>query len=498
MEKQLRVNKEQLTYEELLIRDLNLEIILEAMAQKDRFIYEICKKHLLTPLMKEDEISARQQVRKDCKQYPKLFRLVYEYVSEGIEVAKEEEEFIKPKYNQTIRSEKRLMTQSEILEKKVSYFYKVCESLCQLKEVVHSFKMQSLCEELLSKYSNSFFYEVEDLIKIARKIKEGAIIILAGEIGRGGKYTEVELEYIESEKKEVKGPKKYLIGKKAKREKVISLDYSALENQAEEIREAVLIEYIRRFSSLNKEIGYLFEALKSEFAFYVGAFQLEETLREQGICICEPTLKKECDRFIFKELIDPGLSLKKKQKTIGNSFIANNKHLWLITGVNQGGKTTFLRSIGIAQLMAQCGLFVTANQYENKIFTGIFTHFTDSEDEMMIVGLLEQEIRKMKYLISMMKPNSMILMNETFSTTAEKDGAQLAEEVIEALKESSIDVFYVTHLYSYAQKMSLKSEKDILCLRAMRQEDGTRTYHIEEGEPLKTSYATELYYKIVD
>lgn len=83
----------------------------------------------------------------------------------------------------------------------------MCESLCQLKEVVHSFKMQSLCEELLSKYSNSFFYEVEDLIKIAQKIKEGAIIILAGEIGRGGKYTEVELEYIESEKKEVKGPK---------------------------------------------------------------------------------------------------------------------------------------------------------------------------------------------------------------------------------------------------------------------------------------------------
>lgn len=118
MEKQLRVNKEQLTYEDLLIRDLNLEIILEAMAQKDRFIYEICKKHLLTPLMKEDEISARQEVRKDCKQYPKLFRLVYEYVSEGIEVAKEEEEFIKPKYNQTIRSEKRLMAQSEILEKR--------------------------------------------------------------------------------------------------------------------------------------------------------------------------------------------------------------------------------------------------------------------------------------------------------------------------------------------------------------------------------------------
>lgn len=498
MEKQLRVNKEHPTYEELLIRDLNLEIILEAMAQKDRFIYEICKKQLLTPLMKEDEINARQEVRKDCRQYPKLFRLVYEYVSEGIEVTKEEEEFIKPKYNQTIRSEKRLMTQGEILGKKVRYLYKTCESLRQLKRVVNSFKMQSLCEELLSKYSDSFFYEAEDLIKTTRKIKEGAIITLTGGLGRGGKYTDVKLEYIELEKKREKDLKKHLMGKKTKKEKVISLDYSALENQAEEIREATLIEYIRRFSSLNKEIGYLFEALKSEFAFYIGAFQLEEILREQGIGLCEPILKKECSKFIFKELTDLGLSLKAKQKTIGNSFIAENKQLWLITGVNQGGKTTFLRSIGIAQLMAQSGLFVTADQYENKIFTGIFTHFTDSEDETMLVGLLEQEIKKMKYLIGLMKPGSMILMNETFSTTTEQDGAHLAEEVVEALKESGIDVFYVTHLYSYSQKMSSKNAKDILCVRAIRQEDGTRTYHIQEGKPLKSNYATELYFKIVD
>lgn len=82
------------------------------------------------------------------------------------------------------------------------------------------------------------------------------------------------------------------------------------------------------------------------------------------------------------------LALLKHQKVVGNDIHAHEKDLVFITGANQGGKSTFLRSVGQAQLMAQCGMFVGAESFEANACDGLFTHFRREEDASMQRGKL--------------------------------------------------------------------------------------------------------------
>ncbi len=88
----------------------------------------------------------------------------------------------------------------------------------------------------------------------------------------------------------------------------------------------------------------------------------------------------------FQGLYDISLSLILEQRVVGNSIKAAGKDLIMITGANQGGKTTFLRSIGQAQLMMQCGMFVAAEFFSANLCEGIFTHFKREEDDKMKSG----------------------------------------------------------------------------------------------------------------
>ena len=79
-------------------------------------------------------------------------------------------------------------------------------------------------------------------------------------------------------------------------------------------------------------------------------------------------------------LYDLCLSLSMEDRVVGNDVTGAGKRLVMITGANRGGKSTFLRSIGLAQLMMQCGMFVPAESFRASVCHGIFTHFKREED----------------------------------------------------------------------------------------------------------------------
>lgn len=90
----------------------------------------------------------------------------------------------------------------------------------------------------------------------------------------------------------------------------------------------------------------------------------------------------------------------------------------------------------------------------------------------------------------------MVLFNESFAATNEKEGSEIARQIICALLEKRIKVFYVTHLYKFAHDFYNKKMESAVFLRAERKTDGGRTFRIIEGEPLQTSYGEDLYNRI--
>jgi DNA mismatch repair ATPase MutS len=182
-----------------------------------------------------------------------------------------------------------------------------------------------------------------------------------------------------------------------------------------------------------------------------------------------------------------------KQKVVGNDEDADKRDLVMITGANQGGKSTFLRGIGLAQLMMQCGMFAPAEAFCANICEGVFTHYKREEDTTMQSGKFDEELARMSEIVEHLRPNATLLFNESFAATNEREGSEIARQIVSALLEKRIKVFYVTHLYELAHGFYDKKMENAVFLRAERQADGGRTFKLIEGEPLQTSYGEDLY-----
>ena len=201
-------------------------------------------------------------------------------------------------------------------------------------------------------------------------------------------------------------------------------------------------------------------------------------------------------RLSFQGLCDVCLALSMDQRVVANEADADRHDLVIVTGANQGGKSTFLRSIGLAQLMMQCGMFVTAESLCFSVRDGLFTHYKREEDTGMKSGKLDEELSRMSNIVDHITPHSMILFNESFAATNEREGSEIARQIISALLDKRVKIVYVTHLHELARGFYDRSMGDVLFLRAERQAGGTRTFKLLEGEPLQTSFGEDLYNSI--
>lgn len=240
-----------------------------------------------------------------------------------------------------------------------------------------------------------------------------------------------------------------------------------------------------------------FEKLRFELSFYIGCLNLYEQLNQMGQPVSFPLPSAMGDRkHTFTGLYDISLALTARRKISGNDVDAVDKELFIITGANQGGKSTFLRSIGLAQLMMQCGMFVPAVYLSANICAGIFTHYKREEDKSMKSGKFDEELSRMSDIVDHITPDSIMLFNESFAATNEIEGSEIAGQIVRALLESRVKIFFVTHQYELARRFFDKNMGNALFLRAERLADGKRTYQLVEGEPLQTGYGEDLYCEI--
>jgi len=170
--------------------------------------------------------------------------------------------------------------------------------------------------------------------------------------------------------------------------------------------------------------------------------------------------------------------------------------LVMITGANQGGKSTFLRSVGLALLLMQCGMFVPADSLAASACNGMFTHYKRDEDADMESGKLDEELSRMSGIVDQITPGCVLLCNESFASTNEREGSQIAWQIVRALLARGVRVLFVTHLFDLAHRLDGEGSRDALFLRAQRQAGGQRTFRVTEGEPLPTSHGEDLYRRI--
>ena len=146
--------------------------------------------------------------------------------------------------------------------------------------------------------------------------------------------------------------------------------------------------------------------------------------------------------------------------------------------------------------MMQCGLFVTAQAFQANVTRGIFTHFIREEDAGMTSGRLDDELRRMSVIADQITPGCLMLFNESFAGTNEREGSEIGYQIVRALLEAQITVFFVTHRYALADRFRRQHAPATMFLRAERQADGRRSYKLAVKDPLPTSHGEDLYYRL--
>lgn len=423
-----------------LREDLKLEPVLMAMAGDDRHLYRVCEWVLTRPLTQICRIQRRSALLRRFKHCSEWVEEVYAIAREAVEEGERLRAIARPRYGRNLPNSKRVISETELAQ----------HYLGQLKRLRSAFSEGpgGLGEELEALRGAVCHATPEELERLCGQLdglrgqKVAAGVCLSAHLGRALKPAGVVLNALDTHER-----RRRFWEKPAG--ELLPLNGLVLVQNAEEMAEAALGGVCRELEAFTQTLGALFQALYDQLPFYLGSLRLLSALEDQGVALCAPEWG---ERYAFAGLVDASLALKQRAMPVENEAdLTGVRHL-ILTGRNQGGKTTFLRSVGVGQLMAQCGLPVAARGYCCPCFSGIFTHFPNGEDGQLNSGLLEVELKKLSDVVDALRPGGLLLLNESFQTTAELDATELALEILPALEEAGVTVLFVTHLYAYAAR----------------------------------------------
>ncbi|MFN2489266.1 MAG: DNA mismatch repair protein MutS [Actinomycetota bacterium] len=469
-----------------LIQDLELNTLFEAMAAGDEFLFDVARKAALSSVRDPQAILYRQHILADCLEHASIVRDVYALAVESIEGERKAYWGGLSKWS----------SPDTILHRSVAVLEHFVGMLRKVRRVAdeHGGKFRSegfarffaMLEEELD---DGYFQRIEDHLR-QLKFRNGALI--SAELGRANKG----IRYLLRRSPEQHGWLERIFARD--RRPAYSFQIADRDEAGaralEELRGRGINSVANALAQSTDHILSFFVMLRSELAFYIGCLNLHARLGDKGEPTCFPVPSRpEEPALSFRGLYDACLTLHVQTRVVGNDVSADGKRLVMITGANQGGKSTFLRSVGLAQVMVQCGMFVPAERFSANVCDGVFTHYRREEDAAMESGKLDEELKRMSDIADLITPNSLLLCNESFASTNEREGSEIARQVIRALLEASIKVFVVTHLFDLARGFYDESMETALFLRAERRADGRRTFRLVKGEPLPTSHGADVY-----
>lgn len=252
---------------------------------------------------------------------------------------------------------------------------------------------------------------------------------------------------------------------------------------------------------------------ESQMSFYIGAKRIIDAVRARGLDMCRPKyLKMEERRLNAKGVFDlsfytqmvssdPMGSLKDKIIT-NDCTMDDNGRFFVLTGANNGGKTTYTRAIGIIQVMAQAGIYVPCSSCEISPVDFIYTHFPKEEEVGLNTSRFTQECKQFKVTVDNATRYSMLLLNESIQSTTPTECVFIATELTKIFRCIGVRGVYATHLLELAKnldKLNAEVEGDTKLVSIVTTVDTTsdnkRLYRIVKSAPQEFGYAQTIYKK---
>jgi len=468
-----------------LVQDLALETLAGAMGGADRFLTDIARRALLGSVAGDvDTIRYRQAVLRDCLRHPAAVRELYALACDTLERKR--------------RSRFGMYTRlpSSILHGASDAMQIFTDALAALRTRAdaHEAEFESVAfrqlfsvlrAECSDEYLGRITRHLADL-----EFRHGLLVSMTLAEGHEGANHVLRVP-------SASRPSwlRRTFGRSARQLTIRIADRDEAGARAlSELRERGTSPAANALAQSVDHVHRFFEQLRGELAFYVGCLNLHEALTRLGCPIAFPEPAAPGTRRLRGEgLYDVTLALTQGRPAVGNAIDGTGRNVVVITGANQGGKSTFLRGLGVATIMMHAGLFVGAASFMGEVGTGLFTHYRREEDATLAHGKLDEELGRFSELVDQLTPNAVVLFNESFASTNEREGSEIARQVVDALAARSVRVWFVTHLYEFARTLFEQGRRDVLFLRAERQPTGERTFRLAEGPPRDTSHGDDLY-----
>ncbi len=257
--------------------------------------------------------------------------------------------------------------------------------------------------------------------------------------------------------------------------------------------------------------------LAPELAFLLDAAALTLRLRDAGLPVCRPELApREARVCAVREGYHLGLALRLLGRsdpppadaaasvvTNAMTFDDTGGRVWVLTGPNRGGKTTYIRAVGLLHVLAQAGLYVPAGAARLSPIDAIYTHFPTQESATPGQGRLDDEAARLATIFQRATPHSLILLNEALSGTSTAEALDLAVDAVRGLRLLGARAIYATHLHELAARVgeiNARTAGDSVGGSLVAEaepdagEDGvrSRTFRVHPGPPRGVSHASDI------
>lgn len=243
--------------------------------------------------------------------------------------------------------------------------------------------------------------------------------------------------------------------------------------------------------------------LMPEIEFVVKGTEMLKRLEAKGCWLTEPTIAPMDERvFDADDLYNPTVALKlpNGEEIVPNDvrFNENDAIIYVLTGPNRGGKSVITCAMGIGIAMMQLGMYVPARNARISPADAIFTHFPTGADDTIDKGRLGEECARLGEIFDSVTKYSLVLLDESFSSTGSYEGSYIAGEVLSGISMVGCRCLFSTHLHELASEIDRINAESVahggvkIDTLVAGIDEGKRSFKIYRAEPDGKSYARDI------